>query len=199
MKIILGSASPRRRQLLEGLDIPFTVDACNSFEETIPEGTPYEEVPVLMSEGKSRGFHRELSPDELLITADTMVILPPEDGRPGEILGKPRDREDAARMLRDLSGRMHQVVTAVTLRSSSQMETFTDKTDVWFKELTNSEIYDYIDRYAPFDKAGSYGAQEWIGYVGIERIDGSYFNVMGLPVHRLYEALKCAKLKFAAL
>ena len=190
MKVILGSGSPRRRELLGGLDIPFTVDTGNTFEESVPAGTPYDEVPVLMSEGKSRGFHRPLEPDEILITADTMVILPPEDGRPGEILGKPRDREDAARMLRDLSGREHHVVTAVTLRTADRMETFTDTTEVWFKALTDEEIYHYIDTCKPYDKAGAYAVQEWIGHIGITRIDGSYFNVVGLPVQRLYEVLR---------
>lgn len=189
-RIILGSASPRRKALLGAIEVPFTIDTGNTFEESVPEGTPYEQVPVMMSEGKSLGFHRPLESDEILITADTMVILPPEGGREGEILGKPRDREDAARMLRDLSGRMHHVVTAVTLRSATRMETFTDKTEVWFKRLKDAEIYHYIDVYKPFDKAGSYGAQDWIGCVGMVRIDGSYFNVMGLPVHRLYEELE---------
>ena len=190
MRIILGSGSPRRRELLGGLEVPFTVDTGNTFEESAPEGTPYDEVPVLMSEGKSRGFHRALEPDELLITADTMVILPPEGGRDGEILGKPRDREDAARMLRDLSGRKHHVVTAVTLRTADRMETFTDTTEVWFKTLTDEEIYHYIDTCKPYDKAGAYAVQEWIGHIGITRIDGSYFNVVGLPVQRLYEVLR---------
>ena len=142
-----------------------------------------------MSEGKSRGFHRPLDPDEILITADTMVILPPSDGRPGEILGKPKDREDAVRMLRDLSGREHHVTTAVTIRTTEREETFCDTTEVWFKELTDEEIAYYVDTCKPFDKAGAYAIQEWIGYAGITRIDGSYFNVVGFPVQKVYEAL----------
>lgn len=189
-KIILGSGSPRRRELLGGLGIPFTVDTGNTFEENIPSGTPYDQVPVLMSEGKSLGFHRPLEADEILITADTMVILPPEEGSPGEILGKPRGRDDAVRMLRDLSGRRHEVTTAVTLRSTERMETFSDTTAVWFKDLTDEEIFHYIDTCRPFDKAGAYGVQEWIGYIGISRIDGSYFNVVGFPVHRVWEGLR---------
>ena len=188
--IILGSGSPRRQELMRGLGVEFTVDTGNTFTESVPPGTPYDEVPVRMSEGKSLGFHRPLEAGEILVTADTMVILPPEGGRPGEILGKPRDREDAARMLRDLSGRRHHVTTAVTLRSTERMETFTDTTQVWFKPLSDEEIYYYIDHFQPFDKAGAYAVQEWIGYVGITRIEGSYFNVVGFPVHRVWEALK---------
>ena len=142
-----------------------------------------------MSEGKSLGFHRPLSPDEILITADTMVILPDDETGKGEILGKPRDREDAVRMLRDLSGREHKVITAVTLRNPFRMETFSDTTYVWFKQLSEEEITYYVDTFRPFDKAGAYGIQEWIGCIGITRLDGSYFNVVGFPVHRVYEAL----------
>lgn len=188
-RIILGSNSPRRRELLKGLDIDFTVDTGNSFNECFDPSTPYDEVPVLMARGKSHGFHRPLSDDEILITADTMVILPPEDGRPGEILGKPSGRDDAVRMLRDLSGRSHHVTTAVTLRDARREETFTDTTEVWFKDLSDAEIAHYVDTCRPFDKAGAYAIQEWIGHIGITRIDGSYFNVVGFPVHRVYEAL----------
>ena len=188
-RIILGSNSPRRRELLSGLNIDFEVDTDNHFEEHFSPETPYDEVPRLMSEGKSHGFHRPLEKDEILITADTMVILPPAAGRPGEILGKPRDREDAIRMLRDLSGREHHVTTAVTFRTAEREETFTDTTEVWFKELTDQEITYYIDTFRPYDKAGAYAIQEWIGYAGITRIDGSYFNVVGFPVHRVYETL----------
>ncbi len=188
-RIILGSNSPRRRELLSGLNIDFEVDTRNDFNECFDPGTPFDEVPVLMSEGKSAGFHRPLADDEILITADTMVILPPTGSREGEILGKPRDREDAVRMLRDLSGRGHHVTTAVTLRTSSRMETFTDTTEVWFKPLSEEEIAYYVDTFKPYDKAGAYAIQEWIGYAGITRIDGSYFNVVGFPVQKVYEAL----------
>ena len=188
-RIILGSNSPRRRELLSGLNIDFEVDTRNNFDERFSPDTPYDEVPRLMSVGKSHGFHRPLAEGEILITADTMVILPPAGDRPGEILGKPRDREDAIRMLRDLSGREHHVTTAVTLRTRDREESFTDTTEVWFKDLTDAEITYYVDTYKPFDKAGAYAIQEWIGYAGITRIDGSYFNVVGFPVQKVYEAL----------
>ena len=188
--IILGSNSPRRRELLKGLDIDFEVDTKNNFEESFSPDIPYDQVPRLMSQGKSHGFHRPLKENEILITADTMVILPPSDGKPGEILGKPKDREDACRMLRDLSGREHHVTTAVTLRSASREETFDVTTEVWFKPLSEAEIAYYVDTYKPFDKAGAYAIQEWIGHIGITRIEGSYFNVVGFPVQRVYQALQ---------
>lgn len=166
------------------MDIDFEIDTKNNFKEHFSPDTPYDEVPRLMSEGKSAGFHRPLAEDEILITADTMVIIPGK-----EILGKPKDRQDACRMLRDLSGRSHHVITAVTLRDSQKKETFTVTTEVWFKELSESEINYYIDTYKPFDKAGAYAIQEWIGHIGITRIEGSYFNVVGFPVQRVYEAL----------
>ena len=183
--IILGSGSPRRRELLKGLDIDFEVDTQNNFKESFTADIPFEEVPRLMSEGKSAGFHRPLKEDEILITADTMVILPGK-----EILGKPRDREDACRMLHDLSGRSHLVITAVTIRDISRKETLTATTEVWFKDLTSDEIAYYVDTYKPYDKAGAYAIQEWIGHIGIRRIEGSYFNVVGFPVQRVYEALR---------
>lgn len=189
-QIILGSNSPRRRELLKGLDIDFKVDTNNNFEENFGPEIPYDQVPRLMSQGKSNGFHRPLKENEILITADTMVILPATAGKPGEILGKPKDREDACRMLRDLSGREHHVTTAVTLRDSHRQETFDVTTEVWFKELSQEEIDYYVDTYKPYDKAGAYAIQEWIGHVGITRIEGSYFNVVGFPVQRVYEALK---------
>ena len=188
--IILGSNSPRRRELLKGLDIDFEVDTKNNFEEHFSPDTPYDQVPRLMAEGKSNGFHRPLKEDEILITADTMVILPASGDKPGEILGKPKDREDACRMLRDLSGREHHVTTAVTIRDAHTKQTFQVTTEVWFKSLTEEEITYYVDSYKPFDKAGAYAIQEWIGHVGITRIEGSYFNVVGFPVQRVYEALQ---------
>lgn len=187
--IILGSNSPRRRELLKGLDVDFEVDTGNNFEESFAPDTPFDQVPRLMAEGKSKGFHRPLKEGEILITADTMVILPPEGGKAGEILGKPKDRQDAIRMLQDLSGRKHHVTTAVTLRSCKKTQTFEVTTQVWFKALSQEEITYYVDTYKPFDKAGAYAIQEWIGHVGITRIEGSYFNVVGFPVQRVYEAL----------
>ena len=183
--IILASGSPRRRELLKGLDIDFEVDTKNNFKESFTADIPFEDVPRLMSEGKSAGFHRPLLENEILITADTMVILPGK-----EILGKPRDRQDAFRMLRDLSGRSHLVITAVTIRDVHRQETLTATTEVWFKDLTDDEIAYYIDTYKPYDKAGAYAIQEWIGHIGIRRIEGSYFNVVGFPIQRVYEALQ---------
>lgn len=188
-KIILGSGSPRRRELLGGLDLPFTVDTGNTFEESPEPGVEAHLVPVHMSVGKSRGFHRGLSPDEVLITADTVVIC--SDASDSHIvLGKPHSREEAVEMLKALSGRTHEVVTAVTIRDSVREETFTDSTLVTFDELSDEDINYYIDRYKPFDKAGAYGIQEWIGYAAISGIDGSFYNVMGFPVHKVYRELK---------
>ena len=188
--IILGSNSPRRRELLKGLDIEFEVDTRNNFEESFGADVPFDQVPRLMALGKSHGFHRPLEENEILITADTMVILPPTATTSGEILGKPKDAADACRMLRDLSGRTHHVTTAVTLRDCRKEVTFDVTTEVWFKDLTEEEISYYVHTYKPFDKAGAYAIQEWIGHVGITRIEGSYFNVVGFPVQRVYEALQ---------
>lgn len=183
-RIILASNSPRRKELLAGLDVEFTVDTRNSFEESYDPSTPHEKVPALMSEGKSLGFWRELEDDEIIITSDTMVLCGTD------IMGKPKGPEEAAHMLRLLSGRPHQVITAVTVRDRNRMETVSDTAHVWFKELTDSEIDYYIENYRPFDKAGAYGIQEWIGYIGISKIEGSYFNIMGLPVHIVYSLLE---------
>jgi septum formation protein len=183
-RIILASNSPRRRELLAGLGFEFTVDARTLFEEEYSPETPHNMIPEMMSLGKSMGFHRELEPDEILVTSDTMVLCG------SEILGKPSDRDDAVRMLRLLSGREHQVITAVTIRDIGRTKTFSVSSDVYFKDLTDEEIDYYIDNYRPFDKAGAYGIQEWIGYVGICRIDGSFYNVMGFPTQRFYEELK---------
>ena len=183
-KLILASNSPRRRELLAGLDVNFTVDAHTRFMEKFSPDTPHEIVPVLMSEGKSEGFHRPLEKDEILITADTMVLCG------DQILGTPKSHADEVRMLKLLSGREHHVITAVTLRDRERHVTETDTSTVWFKDLDDEEIDYYLRRYHPHDKAGSYGIQEWIGYIGISRIEGSYFNIMGLPVHLLYGMLK---------
>ena len=183
-KIILGSNSPRRKELLAGLDIDFEVDTRNTFEEIYDPQTPHERIPEVLSEGKSYGFHRELAEDEILITSDTLVLC--ED----RVMGKPHDHDEAADMLRFLSGRQHKVITAITLRDRERCSTVSDTAVVWFKELSDSEIEYYIEEYKPFDKAGAYGIQEWIGYVGIEGIEGSFYNVMGLPVQKLYGELK---------
>ena len=182
-KIILASGSPRRKELLSGLCLDFEVDTRNSFEEIYDPQTPQEEIPVVLSEGKSYGFHRELESDEILITSDTIVLC--ED----RVMGKPESREDAYNMLRFLSGRDHKVITAVTIRDNEKKATFSDTAIVSFKDLTDNEIYYYIDNFKPFDKAGAYGIQEWIGYIGINRIEGSYFTIMGFPVHLVYRHL----------
>ena len=183
-KIILGSASPRRKELLGGLDIEFEVDTKNSFTENFKEIPSIREIPAMMSEGKSYGFHRPLEENEILITADTIVIC---DGR---VFGKPADRAEAVSMLKTLAGRPHEVITSVTLRSCDKKETFSDAATVRFGDLDDDEINYYIDRYKPFDKAGSYGVQEWIGYIGIESIEGSFYTVMGFPVYKVYRHLK---------
>ena len=183
-RIILASNSPRRRELLASLGFDFSVDTGTSFIEDYSPDTPHVKVPELMSQGKSHGFHRELSPDEILVTSDTMVLCGTE------ILGKPSDRDDAVRMLKLLSGREHQVITAVTIRSAEQEKTFAVSSNVYFKDLSDSEIDYYIDNYKPFDKAGAYGIQEWIGYIGITGIEGSFYNVMGFPTQRFFEELK---------
>jgi septum formation protein len=181
--IILGSGSPRRKELLGELGFEFEVDTRNTFEEVYSEDTPQESIPEVLSEGKSLGFHRNLTENEILITSDTLVLCE------GRVMGKPRDREDAVDMLKALSGKSHKVITAVTIRNSERMKTVSDTSLVHFKDLADSEIDYYIDNYCPFDKAGAYGIQEWIGYIGIDRIEGSYFTIMGLPVHRVYELL----------
>lgn len=182
-KIILASNSPRRKELLGGLDISFVIDTCNNFEEVYDPATPHERIPEVLSKGKSYGFHRELSDDEILITSDTLVLCG------SDVMGKPHSREEAFEMLRKLSGREHKVITAITIRDNERCKTLSDTAIVYFKELSDSEIWYYIDNFKPFDKAGAYGIQEWIGYIGIGRIDGSFFTIMGLPVHLVYKTL----------
>lgn len=182
-KIILASGSPRRRELLAGLDIDFEVDTHNHFEEVYSPETPHEKIPEVLSEGKSYGFHRPLEDGEILITSDTLVLC-------GErVMGKPHSRDEAADMLRHLSGRGHKVITAVTLRDRKHCKTLSDTAIVHFKKLSDSEIEYYTDNFKPFDKAGAYGIQEWIGYIGIGKIEGSFFTIMGLPVHLVYQEL----------
>jgi len=182
-KIILGSNSPRRKELLAGLNIDFIVDTGNTFEETYDPSTPHEQIPEVLSKGKSYGFHRPLEEDEILITSDTLVLCG------DRVMGKPHSREEAYDMLRFLSGREHKVITAVTIRDTKSCTTSSDTAIVNFKELSDNEIYYYIDNFKPFDKAGAYGIQEWIGYIGIGKIEGSYFTIMGFPVHLVYQEL----------
>ena len=184
MEIILGSQSPRRRELMAGLDLPFTaitIDADESYPASLQAG----DIPYYISRAKARAYENQLLPDQLLITADTIVWL---DGR---MLGKPHDDAEAISMLRDLSGKTHQVYTAVTFaQKGKELDTIVDKTDVTFADLSEEEIISYVRKYRPFDKAGAYGVQEWIGYVACSAMNGSYFNVMGLPVHKVYEYIK---------
>lgn len=183
-KIILASASPRRRELLAGMDVEFTVDTGNTFDEVYSDDTPQEQIPAVLSKGKSYGFHRELAEGEVLVTSDTLVLCA------DRVMGKPHSREEAVDMLRFLSGREHKVITAITIRDNEKCRTSSDTAIVHFKQLSDCEIDYYVDHYKPFDKAGAYGIQEWIGYIGIDRIEGSYFTIMGLPVHLIYSELQ---------
>lgn len=182
--IILGSQSPRRRELLAGLDLPFEVKVIDGISEGYPDGLAPQEVARYIAKEKAYPYEGLLKADDLLITADTIVVVD------SDILGKPVDEADAKRMLRLLSGRTHQVITGVCLTTASRQKCFAVNTDVTFKSLTDEEISYYISHYKPFDKAGAYGIQEWIGYVGVTSIQGSYFNVMGLPVQRLYQEMQ---------
>lgn len=179
MKIILSSNSPRRKELLAGLGVDFEVRVFKGVDERYPDDIPLNEVPLYIAIEKASAY--TVAKDELVVTADTVVIVD------NEILGKPKDRAEAYGMLRKISGKTHQVVTGVCLTTIDDQRSFTVTTDVEFKELSDNEIYYYIDKYRPFDKAGAYGIQEWIGYVGVLSLKGSYYNVMGLPVQRIYE------------
>ena len=186
-KLILASASPRRQQLMKDAGFTFEVRLKN-VEEKYPQELHLENVPEYLSKVKASAFREELKADEVLITADTVVCIH------DRILGKPADRKEAISMLRELSGNRHLVVTGVSVTTRTEQLSFSSRTDVFFKHLSNEEIIFYVDTYKPFDKAGAYGIQEWIGYIGIERIEGSFYNVMGLPIQRLYETLR--KLQF---
>ncbi|MCT4591708.1 MAG: Maf-like protein [Carboxylicivirga sp.] len=183
-KLILASQSPRRKELLSQLNRPFEVVVRDSGEEVYPDGMANEAVPVYLAKQKAEAYKADYQEkDVVVITADTIVCCN------GEVLGKPKDKEDAVRMLKMLSNCGHKVITGVTLTSAEKQKSFTASTTVFFKELTEDEIEYYIENYQPFDKAGAYGIQEWIGMIGIERIEGSYFNVVGLPVQKLYTEL----------
>lgn len=183
-RIILASGSPRRMELLRGAGLTFTVAKNLEVEETYPENLPITQVAQYLSELKSNAFTEPLAPNDILLTADTVVICK------GKLLGKPSNRAMAIAMLGQLSGGEHQVMTAVTIRTTTICETITRTSTVNFARLTDHEIEYYVDNYNPMDKAGSYGIQEWIGYIGIESISGSFYNVMGLPIHQLYSRLK---------
>lgn len=183
-KVILASNSPRRRELLAGLGIEFEVRVLPDIDEDYPAGElATEDIPKYIAVKKAEANRMRMAADELIITADTVVIVD------GAVLGKPTDTDDARRMLRSISGRTHQVITGVCITSADRQRVFSVSTDVTFRELAEEEIDYYISEYRPFDKAGAYGIQEWIGYVGVTALGGSYFNVMGLPVQRIYTEL----------
>ena len=182
-RIILASNSPRRKELLAGIAADFEVRIIQDIDESYPDNLPTKDIAEYISRKKAAAYQSTMTADELIITADTVVIL--DD----EVMGKPRDEQDACRMLRRLSGRTHHVVTGVTLSTLHSQQSFSVSTDVTFKQLTDEEIHHYVTCYRPMDKAGAYGIQEWIGYIGVTEMQGSYFNVMGLPVQRIYEAL----------
>ena len=183
-KIILASNSPRRRELLSGLGVDYEVKIVPGIDETYPESLNGEEIPVYIAQEKANAYRTSLQPDELVITADTIVYVD------GMVLGKPEDEADACRMLRMLSERTHQVITGVCLTTVDFQKSFASVTEVTFDTLSDEEIGFYVEKYRPMDKAGSYGVQEWIGFVGVTGLKGSYYNVMGLPVQRLYKELK---------
>ena len=182
-RLILASNSPRRKELLGGLDVDFDVRVLNGIDESFPETLAGEDIPKYISQQKAKAYMPSLAADEVLVTSDTIVYLD------GEVLGKPKDADDARRMLRLISGRSHDVITGVTIVAGIKINSFSVTTKVTFKQLSDDEIDYYIENYRPFDKAGAYGIQEWIGYIGVTSIEGSYFNVMGLPVQRLYQEL----------
>lgn len=182
-RIVLGSASPRRNELLSGLGITFEVKAID-IEETFPQHLRGIRIPMYLAEKKADGFANQMDDNTLLITADTIVLL--ED----QVLGKPANRDEARKMLKKLSGQNHLVITGVCISSLHRRKTFHSVSEVRFALLKEEEIEHYIEHYEPYDKAGSYGIQEWIGYVGVEQINGSFYNVMGLPIQRLYSELK---------
>jgi septum formation protein len=182
--IILGSQSPRRQELLHGLDVNFTVNVIAGLEENYPATLQGEDIPMFLAQQKAEAYLNSLTPKDMLITADTIVWLD------GIVYGKPKDEADAKKMLRALSGKTHDVITGVCVTTTERQETFAAVSKVTFASFSDDEINYYIEKYRPMDKAGSYGVQEWIGYIGVERIDGSFYNVMGLPVQRLYTLLK---------
>ena len=181
--IVLASNSPRRKELMSGLGVDYVVKTLPDVDESYPDTLQGKEIPAYISREKAEAYQSMIEPDELLITADTIVWMN------GEVLGKPKDREDAIRMLRKLSGASHQVITGVCLTTKGWQNSFTVTTDVTFAVLSEEEIVYYVDKYSPMDKAGAYGVQEWIGFIGVESISGSYYNVMGLPVQKLYREL----------
>ena len=182
-KVILASGSPRRRELMAGLGVNYEVRILPDVDESYPDTLQGEEIPLYIAKEKADAYIPMMQPDELIITADTIVWLD------GEVLGKPRDREDALQMLRTMSGRTHEVFTGVCITTTDWQRSFTAQTEVRFATLSEDEIIYYVDNFKPMDKAGAYGVQEWIGFIGVENISGSYYNIMGLPVQKLYREL----------
>jgi len=181
--IILASKSPRRKNLLSELNIDFKTNFKNNIEEKYPDNINNEEIAVFLAELKANAFITDLSNKDIVITADTIVLLN------DNVMNKPKDKNDAIEMLTNISGKKHRVITGVCIISKEKKVSFSVKTDVYFRKLSNNEIVYYVEKYKPYDKAGAYGIQEWIGYIGVEKIEGSYFNVMGLPVQKLYDEL----------
>ena len=181
--VILASGSPRRRELMAGLGVNYEVRILPDVDESYPDTLQGEEIPLYIAKEKADAYIPMMQPDELIITADTIVWLD------GKVLGKPRDREDALQMLRTMSGRTHEVFTGVCITTTDWQRSFTAQTEVRFATLSEDEIIYYVDNFKPMDKAGAYGVQEWIGFIGVENISGSYYNIMGLPVQKLYREL----------
>lgn len=182
-KVILASNSPRRKELLAGLGVDYEVRTLPDVDESYPDTLKGADIPFFIAKEKADAYLDMMKPGELMITADTIVWLD------GKVLGKPKDREDAMRMLRAMSGRTHEVFTGVCITTTEWQRSFTAQTEVRFAELSEEEITYYVDTYKPMDKAGAYGVQEWIGFIGVENISGSYYNIMGLPVQKLYKEL----------
>ena len=182
-KVILASGSPRRRELMAGLGVNYEVRILPDVDESYPDTLQGEEIPLYIAKEKADAYIPMMQLDELIITADTIVWLD------GKVLGKPRDREDALQMLRTMSGRTHEVFTGVCITTTDWQRSFTAQTEVRFATLSEDEIIYYVDNFKPMDKAGAYGVQEWNGFIGVENISGSYYNIMGLPVQRLYREL----------
>lgn len=182
-KVILASNSPRRKELLAGLGVDYEVRTLPDVDESYPETLQGADIPLYIAKEKADAYVAMMQPGELMITADTIVWLD------GKVLGKPQDREDALQMLRTMSGRTHEVFTGVCITTTDWQRSFTAQTEVRFATLSEEEIAYYVDNFQPMDKAGAYGVQEWIGFIGVENISGSYYNIMGLPVQKLYREL----------
>lgn len=183
-EIVLASNSPRRKELLQRMGVNFKVRTLFGIDESYPDSLRGEDIVCYISRNKAKAYQSSMAPNELLITADTIVYVD------GEVMGKPKNAEQAKEMLHKLSGKTHQVITGVTIVTAKRTENFGVTSQVKFTNITDEEINFYVDNYLPFDKAGAYGIQEWIGIVAVEEIKGSYFNVVGLPVQRLYQKLK---------